>query len=162
MTLYSKFCATCGAKLDGDTQALKYYFNEGCEYVFIRCFLLKYHKIEISLRTLKERFIIYAHNSCKKPPSVFTFMSTIWAKHAASSEQDGGRTATWTTKDAFPHSSIQSLATLFGFGVCVSFKNSGWGFLIRTEFLEFGLRRFLNWEGIFRIRSDFLEFGVSF
>ena len=56
VTLYSKFCATCGAKLDEETQALKYYFNEGYEYEVILCFLLKYHKIEMSLRTLKERF----------------------------------------------------------------------------------------------------------
>ena len=46
---------------------------------------------------------------------VFTFMSTVWAKRAASSEQDGGRRT--TTQDAFPDSSIQSLVTLFGFGV---------------------------------------------
>ena len=56
VTLYSKFCATCGAKRDEETQALKYYFNEGYEYEVILCFLLKYHGIEMSLRTLKERF----------------------------------------------------------------------------------------------------------
>ena len=43
VTLYSKFCATCGAELDIETQALKYYFNEGYEYEVILCFLLKYH-----------------------------------------------------------------------------------------------------------------------
>ena len=56
VTLYTKFCATCGAKLDEETQVLKYYFNEGHEYEVILCFLLKYHKIEMNLRTLKERF----------------------------------------------------------------------------------------------------------
>ena len=50
---------------------------------------------------------------------VFAFMSTIWAKHAASSEQDGGWTA--TTQDAFPDSSIPSLATLFSFVMWVRF-----------------------------------------
>ena len=53
--LYHKFCATCGAELDEETLALKY-FNEGCEYEVILCFLLKYHGIEMSLRTLKDRF----------------------------------------------------------------------------------------------------------
>ena len=75
VTLYSKFCATCGAKLDEETQALKYYFNEGYEYEVILCFLLKYHKIEMSLRTLEERFIMPTIPA--KPASVFTFMSTI-------------------------------------------------------------------------------------
>ena len=56
VTLYSKFCAICGAKRDEETQALKYDFNEGYEYEVILCFLLKYHEIEMSLRTLKERF----------------------------------------------------------------------------------------------------------
>ena len=42
VTLYSKFCATCGAKRDEETQAPKYYFNEGYEYEVILCFLLKY------------------------------------------------------------------------------------------------------------------------
>ena len=55
VTLCSKFCATCGSKFDEETQALKYYFNEGYEYEVILCFLLKYHDIEMSLRTLKER-----------------------------------------------------------------------------------------------------------
>ena len=40
--LYSKFCATCGAELDEETLALKY-FNEGYDYEVILCFLLKYH-----------------------------------------------------------------------------------------------------------------------
>ena len=75
VTLYSKFCATCGAKLDEETQALKYYFNEGYEYEVILCFLLKYHNIEMSLQTLKERFIMPTIRA--KPASVFTFMSTI-------------------------------------------------------------------------------------
>ena len=56
VTLYSKFCATCGAELNKETQALKYYFNEGYKYEVILCFLLKYHGIEMSLRMLKERF----------------------------------------------------------------------------------------------------------
>ena len=56
VTLYSKFCVTCSAKLDKETQALKYYFKEEYEYEVILCFLLKYHEIEMSLRTLKERF----------------------------------------------------------------------------------------------------------
>ena len=55
VTLKSKFCATCGAKRDEETQVLKYYFNEGYKYEVILCFLHKYHKIEMSLRTLKER-----------------------------------------------------------------------------------------------------------
>ena len=38
VTLYSKFCATCGAKLDEETQVLKYCFNEGYEYEVIMCF----------------------------------------------------------------------------------------------------------------------------
>ena len=54
-TLYSKFCATCGAELDEGTLALKY-FNEGYDYEVILCFLLKYHGIEMSLRMLKDRF----------------------------------------------------------------------------------------------------------
>ena len=56
VTLYSKFCATCGAELDEETLALKYYFNEGYEYEVILCFLLEYHGIEMSMRTLKDRF----------------------------------------------------------------------------------------------------------
>jgi len=44
--LYNKFCAACGAELDEETLALKYYFNEGYEYEAILCFLLKYHGIE--------------------------------------------------------------------------------------------------------------------
>jgi len=55
-TLYNKFCATCGAKLDEETLALKYYFNEGYEYEAILCFLLKYWRNRMSLRTLRERF----------------------------------------------------------------------------------------------------------
>jgi len=43
------------AKLDEETQVIKHYFNEGHEYEVILCFLLEYHKIEMSLRTLKER-----------------------------------------------------------------------------------------------------------
>ena len=42
VTLYSKFCATCGAKRDEETQARKYYFNERYKYEVILCFLLKY------------------------------------------------------------------------------------------------------------------------
>ena len=55
VTLSSKFCTKCGVKLDEETKALKYYFSEGYEYEVILCFLLKYHEIEMSLRTLKER-----------------------------------------------------------------------------------------------------------
>jgi len=44
--LCNKFCATCGAELDEETLALKYYFNEGYEYEAVLCFLLKYHEIE--------------------------------------------------------------------------------------------------------------------
>jgi len=46
LTLSNKFCATCGAELDEETLALKYYFNEGYKYEAILCFLLKYHGIE--------------------------------------------------------------------------------------------------------------------
>ena len=56
LSLYNKFCATCGVELDEETLALKHYFNEGYEYEVILCFLLKYYGIEMSLRTLKERF----------------------------------------------------------------------------------------------------------
>lgn len=80
-----------------------------------------------------------------KPASVFTFMSTVWAKHAPSSEQDGGST---TTQDAFPDRSIQPLATLFGFR-------------IRSGLLECGVS-FWNSECVCGIRSVVLEFGVSF
>ena len=38
VTLKSKFCATCGAKRDEETQVLKYYFNEGYKYEVIPCF----------------------------------------------------------------------------------------------------------------------------
>ena len=33
LTLYNKFCAACGAELDEETLALKYYFNEGYKSV---------------------------------------------------------------------------------------------------------------------------------
>ena len=55
-TIYNKFCSTCGTELDEETLAMKYYFNEGYDYEVILCFLLKYHSIEMSLRTLKDRF----------------------------------------------------------------------------------------------------------
>jgi len=46
LTLYNKFCAICGAELDEETLALKYYFNEGYEYEAILCFLLKLNTTE--------------------------------------------------------------------------------------------------------------------
>ena len=33
LTISNKFCSTRGAELDEETLALKYYFNEGYEYV---------------------------------------------------------------------------------------------------------------------------------
>ena len=56
LTIYNKFCSTCGAELDEEKLALKYYFNEGYEYEVILCFLQKYHGIQMSLQTLKDRF----------------------------------------------------------------------------------------------------------
>ena len=53
-TLCSKFCVTCGAKRDEETQAIKYYFNKEYVYEVILCFFLKNYEKEISLWTLKE------------------------------------------------------------------------------------------------------------
>ena len=52
VTLYSKFCASCGAKRDEETQARKYYFNEGYEYEVILCFLLKYKSYYLATVTV--------------------------------------------------------------------------------------------------------------
>ena len=58
VTLYSKFCATCGAKVDEETQALKYYFNEGYEYEVILCFLLIVASKLIKTKQNKVKFIL--------------------------------------------------------------------------------------------------------
>ena len=49
-------CHLWCAEVDEETLAPKYYLNEGYEYEVILCFLLKYHGIETSSRTLKNRF----------------------------------------------------------------------------------------------------------
>ncbi len=48
----------------------------------------------VSLHYQATKLALYAHRSSKTCPSVFTFMSTVWAKHAASYETDGEETST--------------------------------------------------------------------
>ena len=50
------FCSFCGTSLNGEEMALKYYFWQGYEYDVIVLFLSKFHGIEMSVRTLKNRF----------------------------------------------------------------------------------------------------------
>ena len=50
------FCSSCGTSLNIEELALKYYFRQGYQYDVILMFLSKFHGIEMSLRTLKNRF----------------------------------------------------------------------------------------------------------
>ena len=51
-----RFCSSSGVALNMEAIAVKTYFCEGYEYQVILAFLAKYHHIEMSLRTLKNRF----------------------------------------------------------------------------------------------------------
>jgi len=65
LTLCNKFCATCGAELDEETLALKYYFNEGYEHEAILSVLFaEIPQNRMSFRTLKERFKSLDDENC--------------------------------------------------------------------------------------------------
>ena len=49
------YCSFCGKELDKEELLIKYYFRQGYEYDVIVLFLSKFHGIEMSLRTLKNR-----------------------------------------------------------------------------------------------------------
>ena len=50
------FCFFCGKALNKEELLIKYYFKKGYEYDVIILFLSKFHGIEMSLRTLKNRY----------------------------------------------------------------------------------------------------------
>jgi len=54
--LSDNYCSFCGKPIDKEELVLKYYFRQGYEYDVIILFLSKFHGIEMSLRTLKNRY----------------------------------------------------------------------------------------------------------
>ena len=54
--LNDNYCSFCGKPIDKEELLLKYYFRQGYEYNVIILFLSKFHGIEMSLRTLKNRY----------------------------------------------------------------------------------------------------------
>ena len=54
--LNDNYCSFCGKPIDKEELVLKYYFRQGYEYDVIILFLSKFHGIEMSLRTLKNRY----------------------------------------------------------------------------------------------------------
>ena len=50
------FCFFCGKALNKEEPLITYYFKQGYEYDVILLFLSKFHGIEMSLRTLKNRY----------------------------------------------------------------------------------------------------------
>ena len=140
--LYCKFCATCGAKLDEETQALKYYFNEGYEYEVILCFLLKYHEIQMSLRTLKSLGLRRRKLSSHLCPQLGQNMLLRPKKMAGVRQLPKMHFQIARFSPLRLYSDIQSeyRSKLSEFGFGVTFKNSECAFAIRSDrFYEFGV-----------------------
>ena len=53
------FCPPCGTELDREEVIIRHYFEKGFEYTKIVTFLGKFHEVQMSIRTLKERLKCY-------------------------------------------------------------------------------------------------------